>query len=144
MPNRCIKAGTKEGAQHEGVQKHRDGEPYTELGDYPLAAEDECAKHADHDRGGGRDHAPRGGLPGDHRMAIARVLRLALERAVDRGEVPRGRDLEFLIEVIPALFFSRVLTSGRPPDKAFAHRIVHEIIYPLATSPLPLDATAET
>lgn len=73
-----------------------------------------------------------------------KVLRLALERAVDRGEVPRGRDLEFLIEVIPALFFSRVLTSGRPPDKAFAHRIVHEIIYPLATSPLTPDATAET
>ena len=66
-----------------------------------------------------------------------RVLRLVLERAVDRGEVPRGRDLEFIIEIIPALFFSRVLTSGKPPDKAFAHRIVHEVIYPLATSPLP-------
>jgi AcrR family transcriptional regulator len=66
-----------------------------------------------------------------------RVLRLVLERAVARGEVPRGRDLEFVIEIIPALFFSRVLTSGKPPDKAFAHRIVHEVIYPLATSPLP-------
>ena len=66
-----------------------------------------------------------------------RVLRLVLERAVARGEVPRGRDLEFIIEIIPALFFSRVLTSGKPPDKAFAHRIVHEVIYPLATAPLP-------
>jgi AcrR family transcriptional regulator len=65
------------------------------------------------------------------------VLRLVLERAVDRGEVPGGRDLGFIIEIIPALFFSRVLTSGKPPDKAFAHRIVHEVIYPLATSPLP-------
>ena len=66
-----------------------------------------------------------------------RVLRLVLERAVARGEVPRGRDLEFIIEIIPALFFSRVLTSGRPPDQVFAHRIVHEVIYPLATAPLP-------
>lgn len=72
-----------------------------------------------------------------------KVLRLILERAVARGEVPRGRDLEFIIEIIPALFFSRVLTSGKPPDKAFAHRIVHEVIYPLATSPLPPAATAE-
>jgi AcrR family transcriptional regulator len=66
-----------------------------------------------------------------------RVLRLVLGRAVARGEVPSGRDLEFIIEIIPALFFSRVLTSGRPPDKAFAHRIVHEVIHPLATAPLP-------
>jgi AcrR family transcriptional regulator len=66
-----------------------------------------------------------------------KVLRLVLGRAVARGEVPSGRDLEFIIEIIPALFFSRVLTSGRPPDKAFAHRIVHEVIYPLATAPLP-------
>jgi AcrR family transcriptional regulator len=66
-----------------------------------------------------------------------KILRLILERAVERGEVPKERDLEFIIEIIPALFFSRVLTSGKPPDKAFAHRIVHEVIYPLATSPLP-------
>jgi AcrR family transcriptional regulator len=66
-----------------------------------------------------------------------RLLRLVLERAVETGEVPRGRDVEFIIEIIPALFFSRVLTSGKPPDKAFAHRIVHEVIYPLAISPLP-------
>jgi AcrR family transcriptional regulator len=66
-----------------------------------------------------------------------KVLRLVLERAVARGEVPKERDLEFIIEIIPALFFSRVLTSGKPPDKAFAHRIVHEVICPLATSPFP-------
>jgi AcrR family transcriptional regulator len=65
------------------------------------------------------------------------LLRLILERAVERGEVPRERDLEFIIEIIPALFFSRVLTSGKPPDATFAHRIVHEVIYPLAISPLP-------
>ena len=65
------------------------------------------------------------------------VLRHILERAVERGEVPRGRDLGFIIEIIPALFFSRVLTSGMPPDSAFARRIVHEVIYPLAISPLP-------
>ena len=70
-----------------------------------------------------------------------RVLRHILERAVERGEVPRERDLEFLIEIIPALFFSRVLTSGRPPDQTFVHRIVHEVIYPLATSSLPADAS---
>jgi AcrR family transcriptional regulator len=68
-----------------------------------------------------------------------KVLRLILERAVDRGEVPRERDLEFIIEIIPALFLSRVLTSGKPPDQAFVHRIVHEVIYPLATSPVSGD-----
>ncbi len=64
-------------------------------------------------------------------------LRLIFDRAVDRGEIPKGRDLELMIEVVPALFLSRVLTSGKPPDKAFARRIIDEIIYPLATSPLP-------
>jgi AcrR family transcriptional regulator len=72
-----------------------------------------------------------------------RLLRLILERAVDRGEVPRERDLEFVIEIIPALFFSRVLTSGKPPDKAFTHRIIHEVIYPLAISP-PVTTPAGT
>ena len=72
-----------------------------------------------------------------------KALRLILERGVDRGEVPRERDLEFMIEIIPALFFSRVLTSGRPPDKTFVHRIVHEVIYPLAISPLSGDESHE-
>ena len=64
------------------------------------------------------------------------VARRVLERAVSRGEIPRERDLDLIIEIIPALFLSRVLTSGNPPDPAFIHRIVKEIIYPLATSPV--------
>lgn len=68
-----------------------------------------------------------------------KVLRAILERAMDRGEVPKERDLELIIEIIPALLFSRVLTSGRPPDMTFVHRIIHEVIYPLATSPLSRD-----
>lgn len=67
-----------------------------------------------------------------------RILRLVLERAVSRGEIPRERDLELIIEIAPALFFSRVLTSGKPPDEAFARRIIEEVIYPLATAPLPV------
>jgi AcrR family transcriptional regulator len=64
-------------------------------------------------------------------------LRRILERAVERGEIPKERDLGFIIEIIPALFLSRVLTSGTPPDCEFARRIVHEVIYPLAISPMP-------
>ena len=59
-----------------------------------------------------------------------------------RGEIPKRRDLDLIIEVVPGLFFSRVLTSGKPPDKAFARRIIDEIIYPLATSPLPEESAA--
>jgi len=71
------------------------------------------------------------------------VLRLILERAVDRGEIPKERDLELIIEIVPALFVSRLLTSGKPPDLAFARRIVDEVIYPLATAPVPVRPVAK-
>lgn len=68
------------------------------------------------------------------------VARRVLERAVRRGEIPRERDLDLIIEIIPALFLSHVLTSGNPPDTAFIRRIVKEIIYPLAISPVPTNS----
>jgi AcrR family transcriptional regulator len=68
---------------------------------------------------------------------VNRILRLILERGVARGEIPAGRDLDLVIEIVPALFFTRLLITGRPPDAAFARRVIAEVTYPLATAPLP-------
>src|SRR5450756_1437425 len=62
------------GAQHEGVEEDCRRQPDAELGDHPLAAEDEGGEHADHDGGRGGDHAPRRGLP-DH-DGVAAVVRV--------------------------------------------------------------------
>jgi AcrR family transcriptional regulator len=66
-----------------------------------------------------------------------RILRLILERGVARGEIPAGRDLGLVIQIVPALFFTRLLLTGIPPDAAFARRVITEVLYPLATAPLP-------
>ncbi|WP_282203012.1 TetR/AcrR family transcriptional regulator [Kitasatospora fiedleri] len=72
------------------------------------------------------------------------VFETVFRRAVERGEVPPERDLELLAGLLPALILQRVLLYGTPPDHAFARRVIHEVILPLATAPAPSPASSPT
>ncbi len=56
------------------------------------------------------------------------------KRAVDRGEIPEGHDLDLLASLVPALILKHLLTSGELPDAEFAKRIVDHVVLPLATA----------
>jgi AcrR family transcriptional regulator len=64
------------------------------------------------------------------RMAAFRTV---LERAVARGEMPAGHDLDLLARLFPALGLQHLVMSGGLPDTPLALRIMDEIVYPLAT-----------
>jgi hypothetical protein len=59
-----------------------------------------------------------------------------LDRAVERGEIPRGRDLSLTPDVIIGLNVVRVLT-GQAADRTFLRRVFDEVVYPLVTAPPP-------
>jgi AcrR family transcriptional regulator len=61
-------------------------------------------------------------------------LRTLLQRGVERGEVPRGREFDLLVTLFPALMLYRVVLRGEQPDPAYVAAIVDEVILPLATS----------
>jgi AcrR family transcriptional regulator len=63
------------------------------------------------------------------RMAVFRTV---FERAVARGEMPAGRDLDLLARLFPALGLQQLVTSGELPDTQSALHIMDEIVYPLA------------
>lgn len=64
------------------------------------------------------------------RTALAEVF----ARAVGRGEVPAGRDIDLLASVIPALLIYRLFNGGGPANPAFVRRIAAEVLLPAATS----------
>jgi AcrR family transcriptional regulator len=75
-------------------------------------------------------------------------FRTVFERAVARGEMPGGHDLDLLARLFPALGLQQVLTSGELPSTRLACQIMDEVVYPLATAsparPYPAgDASAE-
>jgi AcrR family transcriptional regulator len=57
------------------------------------------------------------------------------ERAVARGEMPSGHDLDLLARLFPALALQQLVMSGELPDTRFAGQIMDEVVYPLATAP---------
>jgi AcrR family transcriptional regulator len=63
-------------------------------------------------------------------------LRQVFERAVARGEIPPGRNLELLVTVFPALAIHHLLIFGELPDAAFAAQVMNDLILPLAVAPL--------
>jgi AcrR family transcriptional regulator len=65
------------------------------------------------------------------------LLRQVLERAATRGEIPAGRDLGLLAEVIPALMQSQAFNTCGPPGGDYLRRIIAEVVYPLAIAPIP-------
>lgn len=66
-----------------------------------------------------------------HRMA---GMRAVFERAVHRGDMPDGHDLDLLASLVPALVLQYLLTWGEPPGAEFARRIVDHVVLPLATT----------
>lgn len=63
-----------------------------------------------------------------------RAIREMLDRAVERGEIPRDRVLDLVPDVIIGLNALRVLT-GADADRAFFRRVFDEVVYPLVTGP---------
>ena len=66
------------------------------------------------------------------RMAVFRTV---FERAVARGEMPAGHDLDLLSRLFPALGLQQIVTSGELPGTRLACQIMDEVVYPLATAP---------
>jgi AcrR family transcriptional regulator len=62
-------------------------------------------------------------------------FRKVFERAVARGEMPDGHDLDLLARLFPALTLHQLVMSGELPDTRFADQIMDEVVYPLATAP---------
>src|SRR5215831_19881143 len=65
------------------------------------------------------------------RMAAFRIV---FERAVARGEMPAGHDLDLLARLFPALGLQHLVMSGGLPDTPLALHFMDEVVYPVATS----------
>lgn len=59
-----------------------------------------------------------------------------LARARSRGEIADGKDLGFLVDVLPASLMYRFIVTNQPVDAEFIERLVDEVALPLL-SPLP-------
>jgi AcrR family transcriptional regulator len=73
------------------------------------------------------------------RHALARprqALTEMLDRAVARGEIPPGRDLTLVPDVLLGLNMLRLVT-GKPVDRAFIRQAFEKILLPLVTAPVP-------
>ncbi|HZC52478.1 MAG TPA: TetR/AcrR family transcriptional regulator [Mycobacterium sp.] len=66
------------------------------------------------------------------RMAAFRTV---FERAVARGEMSDGHDLDLLARLFPALALQQLVISGELPDIRLARQIMDQVVYPLATAP---------
>jgi AcrR family transcriptional regulator len=62
-------------------------------------------------------------------------FRTVFERAVARGEMPGGHDLDLLASLFPALALQQLVMSGELPGTRLACQIMDEVVYPLATAP---------
>jgi AcrR family transcriptional regulator len=71
-------------------------------------------------------------------------FRTVFERAVARGEMPAGHDLDLLARLFPALGLQELVMSGELPDTRSALHIMDVIVYPLATTPATDTRTALT
>jgi AcrR family transcriptional regulator len=64
------------------------------------------------------------------------VVRGVLDQAVARGEIPSGRDLSLIPDVVLGLNVLRVLT-GRPIDRVYVRRVLEDVILPLVGASAP-------
>src|ERR1039457_4209394 len=74
-----------------------------------------------------------------HEHARARprqVITAVLDQAVARGEIPPGRDLTLVPDVILSLNMLR-LVMGKSIDQAFIRQVFEDVILPLVTAPVP-------
>ena len=73
-----------------------------------------------------------GPLVGRPRRALAQLL----ERAAARGEIPPGRDISLVPDVVIAMSSLRFLL-GEVPDREYLRRVFEDVVYPLVTAPAP-------
>ncbi len=72
----------------------------------------------------------------DHALARSRKsFSEVLDRAVARGEIPPGRDLTLVPDVLHGMNALRLVT-GQPIDKPYIRRVFDDVILPLVTAPL--------
>lgn len=64
------------------------------------------------------------------------LVRVLLDQALARGEIPAGRDLSLIPDVALGLNVLRVMT-GRPVDRVFVRRVLEDVILPLTGAPAP-------
>jgi AcrR family transcriptional regulator len=65
------------------------------------------------------------------------LIRDLLERAVARGEIAPGRNLNTLAVVAPAITVYWLMIVNKPLDRAFYAVLIDEILLPMATGKLP-------
>jgi AcrR family transcriptional regulator len=63
-------------------------------------------------------------------------FRQVFERAIARGEIPQGRNLDLLVSIFPAMAVHHLLIFGELPDASFTAQVMDELILPLAAAPL--------
>jgi AcrR family transcriptional regulator len=68
---------------------------------------------------------------------LSALMREFLERAVARGEIAPGRNLDSLALVGPAMVVYRLMIMNKPLDRAFHAVLIDEILLPLATGKPP-------
>jgi AcrR family transcriptional regulator len=61
------------------------------------------------------------------------MIRLVLDRAVARGEIPASRDLSLIPDALLGLNVLRVMT-GRPIDRVYVRRALEGLLLPLAAA----------
>jgi AcrR family transcriptional regulator len=68
-------------------------------------------------------------------LAVPRnIVRVVLDHAVTRGEIPAGRDLSLIPDVALGLNVLRVIT-GRPIDRVYVRRVLEDVLLPLTGAP---------
>ncbi|HUJ65640.1 MAG TPA: TetR-like C-terminal domain-containing protein, partial [Acidimicrobiales bacterium] len=58
-----------------------------------------------------------------------------IARAVRRGEVDPGVDVDLVIQVVPAVMFLRTVLYGELVGPEMFQRVLTELVYPLLTAP---------
>ena len=72
----------------------------------------------------------------EHVLGRSREVGGVLARAVARGEIPPGRDLTLVPDVLLGLNALRLVT-GRPAGRAFIRKVFEDVVLPLVTAPVP-------
>jgi AcrR family transcriptional regulator len=62
-------------------------------------------------------------------------FRTVFERAVARGEMPVGHDLDLLARLFPSLVLHQLVMTGEFPDAQFTSQVMNEVVCPLAIAP---------
>ncbi|MFD6162354.1 TetR/AcrR family transcriptional regulator [Nocardia sp. NPDC060256] len=67
-------------------------------------------------------------LRADHLGKQRERDRLPLQRALDRGELPPGTDIDFLVDQLVGPIYYRVLVTGEPVSPEFTDRLVAHVL----------------